>query len=132
MQVRVISSLRFWVLALLGALSLSLSLPAAAQGKLSFESLERSLRLNAYQKLRFDAAVNATHRAAVAIGLGALQAKGRLAAELLKDRPDPNALALAQDELVKVARDFVDEKLKLVEQLGAHLGRYIAENLPRK
>jgi hypothetical protein len=133
------------------------ALPAAAQGKLGFEGLERSLRLNPYQKQQFDVAVTATQRAMVAIGLGALQAKSRLAQELLKDRPDPNALLLAQDELVefskphvraareewvrlyamlddeqvRIARGFVEEKLRLVEELGQHLGRYIEERMRR-
>ena len=133
------------------------AIPAAAQGKLGFEGLERSLRLNPYQKQQFDVAVTATQRAMVAIGLGALQAKSRLAQELLKDRPDPNALLLAQDELVefskphvkaareewvrlyatldedqvRIARDFVEEKLRLVEELGQHLGKYIVERMRR-
>ena len=135
-------------------IALVLALPAAAQN-LSFDSLERALRLNAYQKQRFDAAVDATHRAMFAIGMGALQAKARVGAELLKDRPDPNAFLMAQDELVefsrphvrnardewlkfysvldeeqlRVARDFVDEKLRLLEKLGAHLGGLMAEQL---
>jgi hypothetical protein len=133
------------------------ALPAAAQGKLGFEGLERSLRLTPYQKQQFDVAVTATQRAMVAIGLGALQAKSRLTQELLKDRPDPNALLLAQDELVefskphvkaareewvrlyatldedqvRIARGFVEEKLRLVEELGQHLGQYIEERMRR-
>jgi hypothetical protein len=131
------------------------ALPAAAQGRLGFEGLERSLRLNPYQKQQFDVAVTATQRAMVAIGLGALQAKSRLTQELLKDRPDPNALLLAQDELVefakphvnaarqewvrlyamldddqvRIAREFVEEKMRLIERLGQHLGRHIEEGL---
>ena len=127
-------------------LAFLLALPAAAQS-FSFDSLERALRLTPYQKQRFDAAVDATHRAMFAIGMGALQAKSRVGAELLKDRPDPDAFFKAQDELVefsrphvrnareewlkfysvldeqqvRVARDFVDEKLRLLEKLGAHL-----------
>lgn len=137
-------------------LALLLALPAAAQS-ISFDSLERSLKLNAYQKQRFDAAVDATHRAMFAIGMGALQAKARVGSELLKDRPDPNAFLMAQDELVefsrphvrnardawlgfyavldeeqlRVARYFVDEKLQLIEKLGAHLGGLLAEKLQK-
>ena len=133
------------------------AIPAAAQGKLGFEGLERSLRLNPYQKQQFDVAVTATQRAMVAIGLGAIQAKSRLAQELLKDRPDPNALLLAQDELVefskphvnsarqewvrlyamlddeqvRIARGFVEEKMRLIEELGQHLGKYIEERTRR-
>lgn len=131
------------------------ALPAAAQGRLGFEGLERSLRLTPYQRQQFDAAVTATQRAMVAVGLGALQAKARLAQELLKDRPDPKALLLAQEELVefskphvkaareewtrfyatldeeqvRTARAFVEEKLRLLERLGEHLGRHIEETL---
>ena len=133
------------------------AIPAAAQGKLGFEGLERSLRLNPYQKQQFDVAVTATQRAMVAIGLGAIQAKSRLAQELLKDRPDPNALLLAQDELVefskphvnsarqewvrlyamlddeqvRIARGFVEEKMRLIEELGQHLGKFIEERTRR-
>lgn len=133
------------------------ALPAAAQGKFGFEGLERSLRLTPHQRQQFDVAVTATQRAMVAIGLGALQAKSRLTQELLKDRPDPNALLLAQDELVefskphvkaareewvrlyatldedqvRIAREFVEEKLRLVEELGQHLGQYIEERMRR-
>jgi hypothetical protein len=132
------------------------ALPAAAQGRLGFEGLERSLRLSPYQKQQFDVAVTATQRAMVAIGLGALQAKSRLVQELLKDRPDPNALLMAQEELVefskphvnaareewirfyamldedqvRIARSFVEEKLRLLERLGEHLGRHVEEALP--
>lgn len=131
------------------------ALPAAAQGRFGFEGLERSLRLSPHQKQQFDVAVTATQRAMVAIGLGALQAKSRLAQELLKDRPDPNALLLAQEELVefskphvnaareewmrfyamldeeqvRTARNFVEEKLRLLERLGEHLGRHVEETL---
>ena len=131
------------------------ALPAAAQGRLGFEGLERSLRLSPYQKQQFDVAVSATQRAMVAIGLGALQAKSRVAQELLKDRPDPNALLMAQEELVefskphvssarqewmrfyamldeeqvRIARSFVEEKLRLLERLAEHLGRHVEETL---
>lgn len=140
---------------LLLLVALLVALPAAAQERLGFEGLERSLRLNPYQKQQFDAAVAATQRAMVAIGLGALQAKSRLAQELLKDRPDPKALLMAQDELVefskphvlaareewlrlyamldeeqvRIARAFVEEKLRLLERLGEHLGRHVEEAL---
>ncbi len=134
-----------------------LALPAAAQTNFGFEGLERSLRLNPWQKQQFDAAVNATQKAMLAIGLGALQAKSRLAQELLKDRPDPNALMMAQEELVEfskphirkardewllfysmlddeqlgIARAFVDEKLRLLEKVGEELGRFLAQQLKR-
>ena len=131
------------------------ALPAAAQGNFGFESLERNLRLSPWQKQQFDVAVLATQRAMIAIGLGALQAKSRLAQELLKDRPDPDAMLRAQEELVefskphvrkardewlrfyamldddqvRIAREFVDEKLRLLERVGEELGRYLSERL---
>lgn len=134
---------------------LSVAPPVVAQSNLGFESLERSLRLNPIQKQQFDAAVNATQKAMLAIGLGAVQAKARLAQELLKDRPDPNALMMAQDELVefskphvsrardewlrfyamldddqvRLARSFIDEKLRLLEQAGQHLAELLGEKL---
>ena len=137
--------------------ALLLSLPAGAQSNFGFEGLERTLKLTPYQKNRFDNAVAATQRAMFAIGLGALQAKSRLAMELLKDRPDPNALGIAQDELVefsrphvlnareawmqfyatlddeqvRIARGFVEEKLRLLEEVGRHLGQYLAERLQK-
>lgn len=133
------------------------ALPAAAQGRLGFEGLERSLRLSPYQKQQFDVAVTATQRAMVAIGLGAIQAKSRLAQELLKDRPDPNALLLAQDELVefskphvnaarqewvrlyamlddeqvRIARGFVEEKMRLLEDVASYLGKYLQDRLQK-
>jgi len=134
---------------------LLLALPAAAQLDIGFDRLEKTLKLTPYQKNRFDHAVADTQRAMFAIGLGALQAKSRLASELLKDRPDPNALMLAQDELVefsrphvrnareawlqfyatldeeqlRVAKGFVEEKLRKLEEVGRHLGLFIAEQL---
>jgi hypothetical protein len=32
---------------------------------------------------------------------------------------------------VRIARGFVEEKLRLVEELGQHLGRYIEERMRR-
>lgn len=138
------------------------ALPAMAQPSLpdlslGFDRLERSLRLTPWQKEQFDAAVNATQKAALAIGLAAVQAKGRLAQELLKDRPDPDALFHAQDEFiefsrpyvrrareawrsfyatldedqVRTARAFVEEKLRLIEKMGEHLAQYIARSLQK-
>ena len=141
----------------LAALLLATSAAAQGKGNFGFESLERALKLNPYQQNRFDNAVAATQRAMVAIGLGALQAKSRVALELLKDRPDPNAMLMAQDELVefskphvrnareawtqfyatlddeqiRIARGFVDEKLRLLEDLGRHLGQVLAEKLQK-
>jgi hypothetical protein len=129
---------------------------AAAQPPgFGFEELERSLRLTPYQREQFDAATRATQRAMIAIGLGMIQVKSRLAQELLKDRPDPDALMMAQQELVdfsrphvrnareewmrlyamldedqvRFARGFVEEKLRLLEKVAEQLGRSLAEKL---
>jgi hypothetical protein len=118
-----------------------------------FEELERSLRLTPYQKQQFDVAATATQRAMVAIGLGAIQAKSRVAQELLKDKPDPDAFFIAQDELVefakphlraardewlrlyammdddqvRTARAFIEERLRRLEDIGGILGRVLGE-----
>jgi hypothetical protein len=122
-----------------------------------FADFERSLRLTPHQKDQFDVAVAATQRAMIAIGLGVLQAKSRLGNELLKDKPDVEQLMMAQQELlefskphvqsardewvrlyatldddqVRIARAFIDEKLRLLEQVGAQLGRSLAEKLQK-
>lgn len=120
-----------------------------------FEELERSLRMTPYQKQQFDVATAATQRAMVAIGLGALQAKSRVAQELLKDKPDPDALFMAQEELVefskphlrtardewlrlyalmdddqvRTARAFIEQRLRRLEDIGQILGRVLGERL---
>ena len=128
--------------------------PAMAAAQLAdFSELERSLRLNPLQKEQFDAASIATQRAMVAIGLGAIQAKSRLAQELLKDKPDPDALFLAQEELVefskphvrkardewlrlyammdddqvRTARNYIEARLRRLEDIGAILGRVLTK-----
>ena len=134
-------------------------MPVAAQDSVfSFDGLEKSLKLTPYQKNRFDNAVRSTQKAMVAIALAAVQAKSRLAMELLKDRPDPNALIVTQDELVeytkpyvreareawaqfyvtlddeqvRIARDAVEEKLRKLEQVGRFLGQMLAEQLNKR
>jgi hypothetical protein len=120
-----------------------------------FRELERSLRLNPIQKEQFDVATAATQRAMVAIGLGAIQAKSRVAQELLKDKPDPDAFLIAQEELVefakphlraardewlrlytlmdddqvRTARNFIEGRLRRLEDIGAILGRVLGERL---
>lgn len=147
--------LRF-LLATLAAFGLSM--PALA-GDPGFDRLERSLRLNPIQQQQFDAAVRATQRAMLGIGMGALQFKTRLGMELLKDRPDPRALAQAQDELVEMsrpqlraardewlrfyslldddqvgmARAYLEERLRKLDELVEHLiGKIAAESQPRR
>ena len=135
-----------------GFLVVALMAPAMAGAQLlDFSELERSLRLHPYQKEQFDAAAVATQRAMVAIGLGALQAKSRVAQELLKDKPDPDALMMAQEELVefskphvrkardewlrlyammdddqvRTARNFIEGRLRRLEDIGTILGRVL-------
>jgi hypothetical protein len=142
---------------LLAALAaFALALPAVASDG-GFDRLERSLRLNPYQQQQFDLAVRATQRAMFSIGMGALQFKTRLGMELLKDRPDPRALELAQDELLEMsrphvraareewlrfysmldedqvgtARNYLEERLRKLDQLAEHLIGKLAAELPR-
>ncbi|MEO7741569.1 MAG: hypothetical protein ABIR98_01355 [Usitatibacter sp.] len=138
-------------------LLLLIPLAASAASLPGFDELERALRLNPHQKQQFDVAVNATQRAMVAIGLGALQAKTRVTQELLKERPDPDALFMAQEELidfakphmrgardewlrlyalmdddqVRIARAFIEDKLRRLEAVGEHLGRSLSDMLPK-
>ena len=142
------------VLALLAALAT----PAFARDA-EVERLQRSLRLNPIQQQQFDVALQATQRAMLAIGMGALQFKTKLGMELLKDRPDPKALALAQDELVemsrphvraardewlrfysllddeqvRMARGYLEERLRKLDQLAEHIiGKLGAEFPPQR
>ena len=138
----------FALLAPFGAAAQQLRLPA-------FDELERSLRLTPYQKEQFEVASAATQRAMISIALGVVQVKSRLTQELLKDRPDPDAVMQAQqemidfakphvraareewmrlyatldDEQVRIARTFVEEKLRLLEKVAEHLGRTLAEKI---
>ena len=135
-------------------LALALLAPGIALAQFAdFRELERSLRLNPVQKEQFDVATAATQRAMVAIGLGAIQAKSRLAQELLKDKPDPDAFFMAQEELVefakphlrsardewlrlyalmdddqvRTARTFIESRLRRLEDIGAILGRVLTK-----
>lgn len=123
-----------------------------------FEGLEGSLRMTPHQKQQFDVAVTATQRAMIAIGLGAIQAKSRIAQELLKEKPDPDAFFMAQEEMVefskghvrgardewlrlyamldedqvRVARAFVEEKLRLIEQVGEVAMRTLIDRMQKR
>ena len=139
------------------ALLAALTTPALARDA-EVERLQRSLRLNPIQQQQFDVALQATQRAMLAIGMGALQFKTRLGLELLKDRPDAKALALAQDELVEMskphvraardewlrfysllddeqvgtARAYMEERLHKLDQLADHLIRSLTGSSPRR
>jgi len=130
------------------ALDFHVSLP------LGFDSLERSLHLDARQKAQFDVAVGATQRALLSIALAGAEMKGRIAAELSRDHPDLEALSRAQEQLieqvrpnfraardewtrlyalldarqVKIARAFVDGKLAYLERLMQRFVDFL--NLP--
>lgn len=123
-----------------------------------FEGLETSLKMTPHQKQQFDVAVTATQRAMIAIGLGAIQAKSRVTQELLKDKPDPDAFFMAQEEMVefskthvrnardewlrlyalldedqvRVARSFAEEKLRLIEKVGEQLMRSFTEKIQKR
>jgi hypothetical protein len=88
-----------------------------------FDDLERSLRLDAIQKAQFDLAVNATQRALVSVGLGALELKARIAGELAKRSPDLNELARAQEEIVDRSRPLFREAHRQWERFFAMLDR---------
>jgi hypothetical protein len=129
-------TLRRFVMAVIAFLAVFVASPAFAADP-GIQALERSLKLNPIQQQQFDVALQATQRAMLAIGLGALQLKTRLGMELLKDRPDAQALAQAQDELVETSRPLVrnarDEWLRFYsmlddEQVGTARG-YMEERL---
>jgi hypothetical protein len=127
--------------------------PLASQAQLpGFESLEPALRLDAAQKAQFDGAMAVTQRALLSVGLSALQMKQRLGIELLRDRPDPEAIARAQDELVErnrplfraardewvrfyamlderqlvIAKAAIEERLARLENIGEAIARYLS------
>ena len=146
---------RFFV-AVLALLAVLASPAYAADAEL--ERLQRSLKLNPTQQRQFDVALQATQRAMLAIGMGALQFKARLGMELLKDRPDLNALAAAQDELLEIsrpqvraardewlrfyslldeeqvgaARGYMEERLRKLDQLAEHLIRNLTGSIGRR
>jgi len=139
------------------ALVAAFAAPAFARDA-DVERMQRSLKLNPIQQQQFDVAMAATQRAMLAIGMGALQFKSRLGMELLKDRPDMNSLATAQDELVEMskphvraakdewlrfyamlddeqvgaARSYMDERLRKLDQLAEHLMRNFLGPAPSK
>jgi hypothetical protein len=111
------------------------------------DEIERALALDPAQKQQFEVALAATQRALLSIALGGMQAKSRIFGELAKDKPDPDAIARAQDEALELsgpafreareewqrfyamldadqvadARALVEKKLKRLERLGREL-----------
>jgi hypothetical protein len=145
--------------AFVAALLLAASCGALAQGTLlPLGDLEARLKLTPAQKGQFDAAAAASQRALFAIGLAALQMKARIAAELAKDRPDPDAIMREQDaiagmikpqfeeartewtklygmlstEQAAVAREYVDRQLRNLESAAGDLLRLLREKMSEK
>lgn len=145
--------------AFLAALLLAVSCGALAQGTLlPLGDLEARLKLTPEQKAQFDAAAGASQRALFAIGLAALQMKVRIATELAKDRPDPDAILREQDavaaqvrpqfdearaewtklygmlntEQAAVAREYVDRQLRNLESAAGDLLRLLREKMSER
>ncbi|HSN20604.1 MAG TPA: hypothetical protein VLS49_08000 [Usitatibacter sp.] len=128
------------VLFLASAVAQASALPGA-------DELERSLKLDPAQKAQFDIAVGATQRALLSLALGGLELKERIAMELEKPHPDLGEIARAQERIVdqsrplfrearreweklyamldpqqvRMAREYVEEKLGRLERLGESL-----------
>jgi hypothetical protein len=120
-----------------------------------YDELEARLKLNPAQKEQFDVAKGATQRALLSIGLVVLEIKGRLAAELSKDRPDfeslardPDAIvaqvrphfreardewsklyAMMDDAQVAVARDYMDKQFAQLERIGVDIVKLLRDRL---
>ena len=134
-----------------GALAAPVHAPTAK------DDIERALDLNPVQRQQFEIALAATQRALLSIALGGMQAKSQIFQELAKDKPDPEAIARAQDEALELsgpafreareewqrfyamldadqvadARALVEKKLRRIERLGRELrGLLGAEDAP--
>jgi hypothetical protein len=120
-----------------------------------YDELEARLKLTPVQKEQFDVAKGATQRALLSIGLVVLEIKGRLAAELSKDRPDfeslardPDAIvaqvrphfreardewsklyAMMDDAQVAIARDYMDKQFAQLEKIGVEILKLMRERL---
>jgi hypothetical protein len=118
-----------------------------------YDELEARLKLNPAQKEQFDVARGATQRALLSIGLVVFEIKGRLAAELSKDRPDfeslardPEAIlsqvrphfreartewsrlyAMMDDGQAAIARDYMDKQFAQLEKIGAEIVKMFRE-----
>lgn len=149
------SSIARWFCLLVAVLGAMVSLEATAGMKEDFDRLELSLRLKPAQKLQFDIAVSASQRALLMSAISAQEFQQRLAAELMKRRPDLATLFAAQedlieqnrplfraardewlrlyatldDEQVRIARDFVEKRLASAEQLAGVLRGLLGSGL---
>ena len=91
------------------ALLLAAACSASAFSMPRFDALEAKLKIRPEQKQQFDAAVGATQRAFLAVGLVAVQLKDKLGQELLKPSPDFRALMDAQEALIEQTRPLFRE-----------------------
>ena len=85
------------------------SLGASAARMEGLDKLERQLRLNPEQKVQFDLASAATQRALLASALSGMEFKERLGRELMRPRPDLDAIFAAQEALVEQTRPLFRE-----------------------
>ena len=91
------------------ALLFAVACSASAISMPRFDTLEAKLKIRPEQKQQFDAAIGATQRAMLAMGLLAVQLKDKLGQELLKPRPDFRALMDAQEALIEQTRPLFRE-----------------------
>ena len=146
--------LHAFLLSVVCALSLGAHAQALGYG-VDYDELEKRLKLKPAQKEQFDVAKGATQRALLSIGLVVLEMKGRLAAELSKNRPDfeslardPEALvaqvqplfrearnewsrlyAMLDDEQAAIAREYMDKQFARIERFAVEILGIIRERL---
>jgi hypothetical protein len=147
------ATLRYaWMLLAATVLSLA-SLGSAAARMEGLDRLERQLRLNPEQKAQFDVAAAATQRALVSSALSGMEFKERLGRELMRSRPDLDAIFAAQEALVeqnrplfriareewvrlyamldeeqvKVAKAYVERTMLGVESLAESFRRFLGQ-----
>ena len=137
------------------AFLMALSFAAPAQDLFAYADLEARLRLSPSQKEQFNVARAATQRALFSIGLIAMEMKGRLSAELAKDRPDFDALvgdpetllafvrphfrdaraewaklyATMSDEQLAIAREYGERQLSSLERAAVDILGAMREKL---
>jgi hypothetical protein len=124
----------------------SLAFAASAAEKPRFDQLEQRLKIRPEQKEQYDMAVGASKRALMAVALSAMEAKDRLAEELLKPRPDFSRLVDSYDRIVDQHRPLFreasiewkklyaildDEQVQITKEfLRENLGRALAAAIP--
>jgi hypothetical protein len=121
------------------ALLLAMVSFAAAADMPRFDQLEQRLRIRPEQKDQFDMAVAASKRALLAVALSAMEAKQRLAEELMKPRPDFSRLADTYERVIDQHRPLFKEATVEWQKLYAILDdeqveiakEFLRENLGR-